>query len=196
MIARVSRGVRSDERQGYVSALDGLWSGLSRTLSQLERYAADPEDRLDTDAAIENLSTLQYRLHVAGELAVGIVPPPGSTTEHEELAAALADARDSTAEIVEALDLGGTLEAAALVPEWRGALFRVRLARLRLNLPRPMALTPPNGDSSRFRRDALVATGCALAGTIVFAAGAAMDTWTVWAAGLLVFAAGFFFNRF
>jgi hypothetical protein len=196
MIARVSRGVRTDERQGYESALDGLWSGLSRTLSRLEHYAADPDDRLDTDFAVESLSTLQYRLHVASELAVGIVPPPNSTTAHEELAAALADARDSTAEIVEALELGGTIEAAALVHEWRGALFRVRLARMRLNLPRPIELAAPNGDPGSFRRDALVATGCALAGTLVFAIGATVDVWPVWLAGLLTFAAGFFFNRF
>src|SRR6478752_6180409 len=137
MIGGVSRGVQSDERQGYANALDGLWTGLSRTLTHLERYAAEPEDWLETEDAAETLASLQYRLHVAGELSAGIVPPPGSTTAHEELSAALADARDATAEVVEALGFGGWIEAAPLVPEWRGALFRVRLARLRLNLPGP-----------------------------------------------------------
>ena len=42
MIVAVKPGVRSGERQGYASALDGLWSGLARTLSELERYAAEP----------------------------------------------------------------------------------------------------------------------------------------------------------
>jgi len=192
----VSRGVRSDERQGYASALEGLWSGLTRTLSQLELYAGEPEVRLDTDVAPERLSHLQYRLHVAGELAAGIVPPPGSTTAHEELAAALADARDATAEVVEALEVGGTAEAAMLVPEWRGALFRVRLARLRLTLPRPAVPSRSADDGAEFRRDALVATGCALAGTLVFALGALAGLWPLWAAGLLVFAASFFVFRF
>lgn len=191
----MSRGVRSDERQGYASALEGLWSGLARTLSQLERYAAEPEERLDTEAAPDLLAMLQYRLHVAGELAAGIVPPPGSTTAHEELGAALADARDATAEVVEALELGGAAEVAALVPEWRGALFRVRLARLRLTMPRPPAPAAADDHGEGFPRDAAVATACALAGTLIFAVGALDGLWPLWAAGLLVFGASFFVFR-
>src|SRR5262249_7612307 len=110
IIVRVSRGVRSVEQQGYASALEGLWTGLSRTLTLLERYAAEPAERLDADDAPEVLSSLQYRLHVAGEVAAGIVPPAGSTMAHEELSSALADARDATAEVVEALELGNAVD--------------------------------------------------------------------------------------
>ncbi len=195
MIEGVSRGVRSDERQGYANALDGLWTSLSRTLSQLERYAGAPDDWLDTDDAPEALATLQYRLHVAGELAVGIVPPPGSTAQHEELSAALADARDATAEVVEALEVGGTTEVAPLVPEWRGALFRVRLARLRLAVPRPPEPEARDAERAGFPRVAMLATACALAGTLAFTVGATVAVWPVWAAGFLVFAAGFFVYR-
>jgi hypothetical protein len=188
MIDEVSRGVRSDERQGYANALDGLWTGLSRTLSHLERYAAEPDDWLETDDASETLSTLQYRLHVAGEMAAGIVPPPGATTAHEELSSALADARDATAEVVEALEIGGSSEAAPLIPEWRGALFRVRLARLRLTPAREPE--PVLGETAPSSRPALLATTCALAGTLIFAVGASAALWPVWAAGFALFLAG------
>ena len=194
MIERVSRGVRSDERQGYANALDGLWTGLSRTLSQLERYAAEPDERLDGEEAREILSSLQYRLHVAGELAAGIVPPAGAMMAHDELSAALGDARDATAEVVEALDIGGAIEAAPLVPEWRGALFRVRLARLRLAPTRPLEpiLSEPDRRTSR---PAMLATACALAGTLVFAVGATAALWPVWAAGFALFLTGCFVYR-
>src|SRR5437763_5653210 len=108
----------------------GLWSGLARTLTRLEAVAADPEERLDE--ALETLPPLQYALHRTGELVVGIDPPPGAEVAHAELAVALADARDATADVLDALESGGPELAAVLVHEWRGALFRVRLARHRL----------------------------------------------------------------
>jgi hypothetical protein len=166
-----------------------LWTGLSRTLTLLERYAAEPAERLDTDDAPEVLSSLQYRLHVAGEVAAGIVPPPGSTMAHEELSSALADARDATAEVVEALELGSAADASPLVPEWRGALFRVRLARLRLTSTK--APEPAPGEAEDVSpRPALLATTCVLAGTLVFAVGATAALWPVWAAGFALFLTG------
>ena len=47
----------------------------------------------------------------------------------------LAAARDATAEVAEALTDQGAEAIEPLLPEWRGALFRVRLARLRLATP-------------------------------------------------------------
>jgi hypothetical protein len=195
MIAPVKPGVRSGERQGYASALDGLWSGLARTLSELERYAGEPFERLSDDGSGEALAALQYRLHLAGELAAGIVPPPGAAAAHEELASALGDARDATADVVEAVDAGGAEEAAALVPEWRGALFRVRLARMRL-VPKRVE-TPPAEPEERHavRRDALGAATTSIVAAALVAAGASIGLWPLWAAGFVLFAASFFLYR-
>src|SRR5262249_55474347 len=100
---RLSQGLDTSQREGYATALAGLWSGLSRTLTRLEAAAADPDD-LD-EATLERLPRLQYELHCASELAVGMEPPPGAETAHAELRAALADARDATAEVVDAVEL-------------------------------------------------------------------------------------------
>jgi hypothetical protein len=127
----------------------GLWIDLRFTLSRLDSLAADPDALLDDGVA---LPALQYELHRAGELVAGLEPPEDTEPLHEELADALAEARDLTAEIVESLRAGPEA-LRALVWEWRGALFRVRFARVRLERPRatieasvaraPKARTPP-----------------------------------------------------
>src|SRR5438034_7064549 len=102
MIGPLAQGVGSGQRQVYASELAGLWSDLSSTLAALEALAADPAERLD-DAALELLPRLQYSLHRASELVVGLTPPVGAESAHAELAAALSDARDATAEVADAL---------------------------------------------------------------------------------------------
>ncbi len=187
------QGLGTGERQRYATALAGLWSDLSRTLAGLEAIAGDPEERLDEDA-LDVLPCLQYALHRAGELTAGIDPPEGAETAHAELAAALADARDATGEVVEVLDAGGPEAAAALVHEWRGALFRVRLARHRLaTVPEPtlVALDEPR----RVPRAALAATALVIAGAVAFTAGATLTLWPLWALGLTLVAGGFLAYR-
>jgi hypothetical protein len=124
-----------------------LWTGLTRALGQLDRLAGDPE-QLDDGDALASLRRLQYRLHLAGEHASEVTPPEGAATAHAELAAALRDARDATGEVVEAVDEQGLDGLVPLLHEWRGALFRVRLARLRLATPppRPPREEPPADD--------------------------------------------------
>src|SRR5215208_6275413 len=119
------------ERQGYAAALADLWRGLQPTLSNLDSLAATPAEEL-LDRGGELLPRLQYELHTAGELALGIVAPAGTEGEHADLAAALAAARDATAQLLEAVESGSLEAVAALTYPWRGALFEVRLARLRL----------------------------------------------------------------
>jgi len=170
----------------YASALAGLWGELSATLARLERIAAEPEVELEDSGDL--LPALQYSLHRASELAVGLDPPSGAETAHAELAAALADARDATAEVTDALEAGGAESAALLVHEWRGALFRVRLARHRL-AARPRSQHVPSGQGG-FPRVALVATVLAVVGATMFMTGAMLASWPVWAAGLLAVGAG------
>ena len=124
----------------------GLWLDLRRTLADLDALANDPAE-LDEEEA---LPALQYELHAAGETLAGIDPPEEAEAMHEELADALAEARDATAEVAEAYACGGLDLALPLVWEWRGALFRVRYARLRLTgapAPTPtthaLAVAPP-----------------------------------------------------
>ena len=72
---------------------------------------------------------------------------------HDEVAQALAEARELTAEVAEALACGGTEAAAPLVWEWRGVLFRVRFARHRLERPRlqpaPVQQPAPAGTTAQ-----------------------------------------------
>jgi hypothetical protein len=130
-MAALRAPVGTDERQGYAVALAGLWVSLSRTLAELDALAATPAEQLVYDGR-DVLPRLQYELHAAGELALGIEPPPGTEAAHAELTAALAQARDATGEMLDAVEAGTVEATAALTYEWRGALFGVRLARLRL----------------------------------------------------------------
>jgi hypothetical protein len=180
----VRQDVRTDDRQRYATKIAGLWRGLSEALDQLERLAADPPGRLADPDELEGLPRLQYTLHAASEIVAGIAPPVDAETSHAELAAALAAARDATAEVAEAVGYGGPEAAEPLVYEWRGALFRVRLARLRLvPAQEPTAVGP--SDSGRA---AAYAVSLALLGAIVLGLGSFFGEWPLAAAGLTLVA--------
>ncbi len=167
----------------YATQVGALWSGLARTLFELEQLAADPA-QLEDDDSLALLRRLQYQLHSASERAYGFAPPAGIEPVHVELAAALAGARDATSELVDAVDDGGAEAALLFLHEWRGALFRVRLARLRLTAPRtqPEKREP---EAEQSLRRPLFAFTLTLAGSIAFATGAVGGPWPLWAAGLL-----------
>jgi hypothetical protein len=182
--------VASGQREGYAAALTGLWKRLSWALKELESIAGDPAELFDEDSVLDRLPALQYALHAASELALGLRPPAGAEIAHAELAAALAGARDATAEIAEVLEHGGGIAAEPLLPEWRGALFRVRLARLRVATPKPLPAELETEPEPTARGDALAATILVLSGATVFATGATLQLWPVWALGLALFASG------
>ena len=199
----MERAVRTGERRDYASAVGDLWERLGSALARLERVAEAPADRIVADAP-EELPTLQYGLHAAAELAVGIQPPAGGEAAHEELVAALAQARDATAEVGAAIGDCDADLVERLLPEWRGALFRVRLARLRalerspLTLPDADAPTrAPAGDAPQLETSpaALAATALVIAGALLFTAGAVLAAWPLWAAGLALFGGGFVLFR-
>jgi hypothetical protein len=176
----VRQGSDTSIAREYAGTMAGFWSGLSRTLRGLDSIAADPV-RLDEDS-VGTLRALQYRLHRSSELLDGVEPPAGARDAHDELRASLINARDATAEIVETIELGGHEAAEELLFEWRGSLFRVRLARLRLGeQPEPRAEPVPRPQS------AALATGLAIVGAATFLAGAALILWPLWAAGLALF---------
>ena len=178
----------TSERQGYAVALAGLWSSLSGTLVRLEAIAADPEA---IEEAVETLPALQYELHCAGEHALGLDPPAGTETAHAELAAALEDARDATGDVLDAIESCGAEALGELVHEWRGALFRVRLARMRLSPRREAAALVPGAFELPDTRASLLTTVLVAGGTIAFAGGAVAGLWEVWALGLVLVSAGF-----
>lgn len=182
--------VASGQREGYAAALTGLWKRLSWALTELESIAGDPAELFDEESVLDRLPSLQYALHAASELALGLRPPAGAEIAHAELAAALAGARDATAEIAEVLEHGGGIAAEPLLPEWRGALFRVRLARLRVATPKPLPAELETEPEPTARGDALAATILVLGGATVFATGATLQLWPVWALGLALFASG------
>jgi hypothetical protein len=179
----------------YSSAMAELWGGLSRNLSLLDRLAADP-DSLTADDAGARLQRLQYSLHTASEEAYGLDPPGDAEPLHQELTWALGGARDATAEVAEALDEQGLDGVAPLLHEWRGALFRVRLARLRLSAPKPAPEPAAEREpqASELTRP-LVAALLALGGALAFAVGAVLALWPVWVAGIVAVTASVLWYR-
>jgi len=188
MIGSLRQTTRTRAARGYAGTMAGFWSGLSGTLHALDAIAADG-DRLDR-TAVGPLRTLQYRLHWSGELLDGVRPPAGARDAHDELRDALADARDATAEMVETIELGGSDAAAHLIFEWRGALFRVRLARMRLGVQ-----PGPEPSSVRAPYRAAAAVGLSVLGAVAFLAGAVLIVWPLWAAGIALVAAAVLVQR-
>jgi hypothetical protein len=185
MIAALGPSPGTSAARQYAGTMAGFWSRLSGTLRGLESLAADSR-RLDAEA-LDALRTLQYQLHWSSELLAGVEPPAGVRAGHEELADALVDARDATGEVVEAMESGGRDAAAELVYEWRGSLFRVRLARMRLTTSPVPPAEPSEPTGSR---SAAAATVLTLLGATAFAAGAVLLFWPIWAAGLALVAGG------
>ena len=201
MIGTVERTVRTGERQTYESSVERLWERLGLALTRLERIAeAKPEQIVEETG--DDLPTLQYALHASSELAVGIRPPRAAEAAHEELLAALLQARDATAEVSAAVDDEDELSVERMLPEWRGALFRVRLARLRAleRSPLPLAEEEPEHRMPRKpapdpSKAALTATVLIFSGAALFTAGAVLAAWPLWAAGLALFGGGFVLFR-
>jgi hypothetical protein len=197
----MERTVRRREPGGYAEAVSQIWERVGAALVRLERVAEAPAEGL-ADGFLDELPQLQYSLHAGAELAVGIEPPPGAETLHAELVSALTEARDITAEVGFALEGGDVELVQPLLPEWRGALFRVRLARLRA-LERTAvpvssdrdAAPEPKRQRERTPLSAIVATALVIGGAFLFTAGAVLAAWPVWAAGLALFAGGFVLYR-
>jgi hypothetical protein len=199
---RMQRTVRSGERQAYTSAVRDLWKDLGVALARLEQIAESPDER--SVSVLDELPPLQYSLHAGAELAHGIRPPAGLEAAHAELVASLAQARDATAEVAVTVEAGGSELVDPLLPEWRGALFRVRLAHLRAlerpglslaadDLPRPA--TSEHMPFNRTGLAALIATVLVLGGGLLFTAGAVLAAWPIWTAGLMLATGGFLLVR-
>ena len=197
----MERTVRRGEPQTYAKAVTDLWERVGAALVRLERIAEAPPESV-ADDFIDELPSLQYSLHAGAELAVGIEPPAGGEALHKELVSALAEARDATAEIALALDAADSELVEPLLPEWRGTLFRVRLARLRAlegsaKVQGSDGSVEPQRTRARERPSvsAVVATVLVIGGAFLFTAGAVLAAWPVWAAGLALFAGGFVLYR-
>jgi hypothetical protein len=177
---------RTGTGERYAVAMGDLWTGLARTMARLDVAAGEPE-RLDDDEAATSLRRLQYALHLAAEHAYGIEPPPAAASAHAELADALACAREATADVAEAVSIWGAEGVQPLLHEWRGALFRVRLARMRLAVP-ALAATKPAEREPEHREGIgrpLAAFLLSLTGALAFVAGATLALWPLWVAGLV-----------
>jgi hypothetical protein len=178
------------ERHGHGSQLASLCTELNATLRRLEAIAAEPPGR----RAVDELQRLQYGLHLFAERLVGISPPGGVETAQAELAEALASARDATAEVAEAANAGGRPATQPLVWEWRGALFRLRLARMLVQPPqRVAALKPP--DSAPRLVAPLAAFGLTAAGATAFVLGAILALWPLWTIGVFAVIVGMIVYR-
>jgi len=108
---------------------------------------------------------------------------PGAASAHAELSDALACAREATGEVADACELWGADGAQPYLYEWRGALFRVRLARMRLAGPPAPRREEPQEAEGIARP--LAAVLLALAGALAFVAGATLGLWPLWALGIV-----------
>jgi hypothetical protein len=169
----------------YADAMVGLWAGVTKTLGRVDELADEPE-LLASDRGVWALRRLQYRLHLAGEQAYGLEPPAGSASAHAELRDSLACARDATGLLVDTIEDDGPEGAVVLLHEWRGALFRVRLARLRLAVPAAAAAVAEPAEPEREGIAApLAAFLLALLGAAGFVAGTTLGLWPLWVAGMV-----------
>lgn len=168
--------VGTDATRGYEHVLEDVRRELRPTLRALERAAAAPDELGEASA---DLPALQYALHVAGERVLGLEPLPGLEDARDELAVALAIAREETADVLEAVE-NGDPGADALVWEWRAAIFGVRIALEHADARRPAELPsrPPLLD--------LAPVALLVTGVLVVLGGALADLWPVWAGGLLL----------
>ncbi len=166
----------------YASAVEDVGRALLPTLRRLELAAADPSSLADRT---DELPQLQYALHVAAERVLGLAPGGALETVHDELATALAIAREETALVAEALD-DGHETAAGLVWEWRVAVFGVRLSLRQLDDQLSGAPAAPGADvgwASGWGAVVLLLLG--VAGVL---GGALAGAWPVWLAGLALVA--------
>jgi hypothetical protein len=177
-------GVAPEAQAGlrYASQVGELWGELAQTLARLESIALHPE-LLDEDETAGALRRLQYRLHLASESVLGLCPPAAAEHAHIELAEALAGARDATGDVAVAVDEHGSEGAEPILFEWRGALFRVRLARLRLTGEQPPQ-TPGRAQLPRLEAP-LTASALTIGGTAAFALGATIGPWPLWVVGMI-----------
>jgi len=169
--------------QQYAHALGELWPSVQRALGRLDTIAGEP-DEFDADDIVDELTRLQYHLHLGSEHVYGLEPPAGAESAHAELADALACARDATSEVAEAVADSGRDALRPLLHEWRGALFRVRLARLRLSAPMPRPAQQHEPPSDGIARP-LLAFLLAFSGAVAVAGGATLGMWPVWTAGFV-----------
>jgi hypothetical protein len=153
--------------RAYAAAMAGLWIDLELALARLDALAADAERLLDD---CDTLPALQYELHCAAELVSALAAPEDSAAVHDELAEALTEARELTAETAEALAHGGLDAAWPLVWEWRGALFRIRFARVRLERPRAAPAAVADASSKPAGAPVLAAGAVAVGSAMVLGA--------------------------
>ncbi len=171
--------VGSRATQTYASALEHVRRDLRPALHALDELAADP---WSLAAHADELPALQYALHVAAERALDLPQATDAEDERAELGAALALAREETAYVAAALAESSEC-AAALVWEWRVALFGVRLALRRAD---GTGAGAEPLDELRPAYLPVILLALAVAGVL---GGALADLWPLWAAGFALVAA-------
>jgi hypothetical protein len=159
--------------QHYTQAIASVWRELELALARLDDLAAQPLLLVEQERATR-LARLQYRLHAASEAVLTLAPPVEAEEAHRDLADALVVARDATAAVAAAVEADEP--ASGLVYEWRGALFRVRLARLELDRE---AAPPEPGRLARLPWARIQGLLLLVAAVGAIAVGAHMSAWFV-----------------
>ena len=176
MIGSVRQQEATTRPGPYAAALADVARDLGVTLDRLDELAAQPAALADPERSSQ-LAPLQYRLHAAAEAVLSLAPPAEAEELQSDLADALVAAREATSAIVQALEHGAPV--GSLVYEWRGALFRVRVARADLAREAEGRRGLPTFAWTRIHGVALL-----LVALVAVASGAHESAWIVVAAGV------------
>ena len=129
----------TDER--YSVAMGDLWSGLARTLARLDVARRRARAARRRTARRTSLRRLQYALHLAARARLRARAAARRCEPLTRSSPTRSPARATRPPTSPRPSRSGAPTASTpLLHEWRGALFRVRLARLRLAAPAPRAV--------------------------------------------------------
>ncbi|MBC7460971.1 MAG: hypothetical protein H7287_06380 [Thermoleophilia bacterium] len=101
----------------YADGVDQVWASWEPSLRRCEQLlgSADHRQRCHTDDLAQHFRHAQYHAHIAGELAVGLVPPKQSAHPHDQLVGVLGMCRDTLSVIAVRAELDELDDETALI---------------------------------------------------------------------------------
>ncbi|MCW2974567.1 MAG: hypothetical protein JWN72_2840 [Thermoleophilia bacterium] len=101
----------------YADGVDQVWSTWEPSLRRCEQLlgTAERRDQHRAHDLAEHFRRAQYRAHVAGELAVGLVPPVQAVHPHDQLVGVLGVCRDTLSVIAVRAELDELDDETALI---------------------------------------------------------------------------------
>lgn len=101
----------------YADGVDRVWSSWEPSLRTVEELLGSNQHRFQfhSDDLAARFRKAQYRAHVAGEFAVGLVPPVTAAQSHDQLVGVLSVCRDTLSVLAVRAELEELDEETALI---------------------------------------------------------------------------------